>query len=149
MLLALSQRTVTTLLRFIRIPVSFTQPFSRLVLLSKIYNRYRKKLAFQIIKSNHGNVVILAGEIDMDSSRIAREAILASLEDGHNTLVDMSAVVYIDSSGVATLIEGFQSAKERRLEFGLVGISSFAMDVLKMARLDKVFKIYESIDELA
>ena len=85
----------------------------------------------------------------MDSSRIAREAILTSLEDGHNTLVDMSAVVYIDSSGVASLIEGFQLAKEKRLEFGLVGISSFAMDVLKMARLDKVFKIYESIDEFS
>ena len=105
-------------------------------------------MAFQVVKINNRNVVTLVGEIDMDSSRIARKAILTSLEDRHDTLVDMSAVAYIDSSGIATLIEGFQSAKDKGLEFGLVGVSSFAMDVLKMARLDKVFKIYGSMNEL-
>jgi anti-sigma B factor antagonist len=84
----------------------------------------------------------------MDSSRMARKAILASLEDGHDTLVDMSEVAYIDSSGIATLIEGRQLAKNKGLNFGLVEASLFVMSVLELARLDKVFDIYSSINDL-
>ena len=105
-------------------------------------------MVFEVIKSNGRNIVVLSGEIDMDSSRIARKAILASIEGRHDTLVDMSAVTYIDSSGIATLVEGFQLAKEKVLEFALVGVSPFVMSVLELTRLDKVFKIYNGVDDL-
>ena len=54
---------------------------------------------------------------------------------------------YIDSSGVASLVEGYQIAKKLSLKFGLVGISDTAMGVLKLARLDQVFPIYNSKEE--
>ena len=62
-------------------------------------------------------------------------------------LVDLSQVEYIDSSGVASLVEGYQTAKKQSLKFGLVGVSDAAMSVLKLARLDKVFPIYDSVAE--
>jgi len=62
-------------------------------------------------------------------------------------LVDMSAVDYIDSSGVATLVEGYQVSRSQRLAFALVGVSDAAMNVLKLARLDHVFPIYTSLNE--
>ena len=81
----------------------------------------------------------------MSFSPKARKAILASLNYGHNTLVDLSGVTYIDSSGVASLVEGFQTAKKSDLKFGLVGVSSAAMSVLELARLDKVFPIHADL----
>ena len=90
-------------------------------------------------------VVCLTGEIDLHSSPQGRKLILACLREGRPTLVDLSAVSYIDSSGVASLVEGFQLARERELDFGLVGVSDAALNVIKLARLDKVFPIYASV----
>ncbi len=92
-------------------------------------------------------VIELNGEVDLYFSPRAREQILGCLNDGLNVLVDLSKVEYIDSSGVASLVEGYQMAKDAHLEFGLVGASPAAMQVLQLAKLDQVFPIYDSVSE--
>ena len=92
-------------------------------------------------------VIVLDGEIDMSRSPQARKVILTCLKKMKHVMVDLSAVEYIDSSGVASLVEGFQFARSHNLEFGLIGVSDNAMSVLKLARLDQVFRIYDSLDE--
>jgi len=72
---------------------------------------------------------------------------LKLLKNDKNLLIDLSAVDYIDSSGVASLVEGFQVARNQKLEFALVGVSKAAMQVLQLARLDKVFTIHQSLDD--
>ncbi len=92
-------------------------------------------------------IVCLEGEIDLHTSPESRKLILGCLQEGKPTLVDLARVAYIDSSGVASLVEGFQLARQRQLDFGLVGVSPAALNVLKLARLDKVFPIYASVQE--
>ena len=100
--------------------------------------------------STEGRFTLLAisGEVDLYQSPKARQQILSCLQSKQNLLVDLSAVEYIDSSGVASLVEGFQTAKRSALEFGLIGVSDAAMRVLQLARLDKVFPIHKSLDDL-
>ncbi|MFN2309198.1 MAG: STAS domain-containing protein [Gammaproteobacteria bacterium] len=90
-------------------------------------------------------IVCLAGEIDLYSSPEARALILDSLGADQPTLVDLAAVSYIDSSGVASLVEGFQLARQRGVDFALVGVSAGALNVLRLARLDQVFPLYASV----
>jgi anti-sigma B factor antagonist len=90
-------------------------------------------------------VIALSGEVDLHWSPKLREQLLASIGDKQHVLVDLSQVSYIDSSGVASLVEGFQLAKNNRLRFGLVGVSKSAMQVLQLARLDKVFAIHDTV----
>lgn len=98
------------------------------------------------VKHNAGYAIVcLQGEIDLHNSPQARKVILNCLQDGNPTLIDMEQVQYIDSSGIASLVEGFQLARERELDFGLVSISSAVLSVLKLARLDSVFPIYSSV----
>lgn len=87
----------------------------------------------------------LRGDVDLSCSPDARKSILASLAQGQHTLVDLSEVSYIDSSGVASLVEGFQTARKHALRFGLLGVSDAAMSVLELARLDKVFPIHANL----
>ena len=97
----------------------------------------------------HGEytVLLLQGDVDLSCSPQAREQILKLLKNDKNLLIDLSAVDYIDSSGVASLVEGFQVARNKNLKFALVGVSKAAMQVLQLARLDKVFPIYQSLDD--
>ena len=98
---------------------------------------------------NEGNFSILAlsGEVDLHYSPEARKQILTLLNNNNNVLVDLSAVSYIDSSGIASLVEGFQLARNKKLQFGLVGVSDAAHQVLQLARLDKVFQIRDKISD--
>ena len=91
-------------------------------------------------------VIELSGEVDLSCSPDAREQILSVLEEDQNLLIDMSGVTYIDSSGIASLVEGYQAARKKKLEFGLAAVSTSAMSVLSLARLDKVFPIHESVE---
>jgi len=92
-------------------------------------------------------VIELRGDVDLSCSPDARKQILQCLEAGEHLLVDLSAVSYIDSSGVASLVEGYQTAKKKNLRFGLIGVSNAAMAVLQLARLDRVFPIHASAEE--
>ena len=95
----------------------------------------------------HFDVLELKGEIDLHFSPQLREHILASLKNGQPLLIDMANVSYIDSSGIASLVEGFQTAKSSNLHYGLLSISDPALQVLTLTRLDKVFSLYDDIDE--
>jgi anti-sigma B factor antagonist len=99
--------------------------------------------------TSEGNCIIitLTGEIDLQTSPIAREQILQTLKSNQNVLVEMADVEYIDSSGIASLVEGFQDAKSRKLYFGLVNISTSTRQVLALARLDKIFPIFDTVSD--
>lgn len=100
-------------------------------------------------KLDHAKVVDLKGAVDLYSSPQARKTILASIKEGDSPLVmvNLGEVSYIDSSGVATLVEGLQLAKKRGCQFFLVGLSPASKEVFELARLDKVFKIFTSEEE--
>ena len=91
-------------------------------------------------------LVRLSGEVDLSWSQQVRRAILDALGDTGKVGVELSQVSYIDSSGIAALVEGFQNARSRNQKFGLVGVSTAVMAVLQLARLDRVFPIFADLD---
>lgn len=104
-------------------------------------------MAYNVHNEGGYAVVELTGDVDLSCSPDARKVILESLNGASHTLVDLSGVTYIDSSGIASLVEGYQTAKKKDLKFGLIGVSEAAMSVLQLARLDKVFPIHSNLQE--
>lgn len=90
-------------------------------------------------------IVSFEGDVDLEQSPKAREVLLECVERGSKILVDLSGVSYIDSSGVASLVEAFQVAKKQGKGFALVSVNAAALRVLQLARLDKVFTIHETL----
>ncbi|PIW27937.1 MAG: anti-sigma factor antagonist [Rhodospirillales bacterium CG15_BIG_FIL_POST_REV_8_21_14_020_66_15] len=100
------------------------------------------------VKDAGGAVVIaLEGDIDLQTSPKAREALLAAVGRGKPVVVDLAKVSYIDSSGVASLVEALQTAKKGGQTLALAAVSEGAMRVLKLARLDAVFTIHANVDD--
>ena len=100
------------------------------------------------VREEQGTLVVsLEGEIDLEQSPRAREVLLDCVGRGQDVLVDLSRVDYIDSSGVASLVEAFQASKKKGTGFALVSVNAPALRVLKLARLDKVFTIHESLTD--
>ncbi len=94
-------------------------------------------------------IVGVSGEVDLSWSSDVRKAVLAALRKANKVLVDLSQVSYIDSSGVAALVEGFQTARGESKNFALLAISEPVRAVLELARLDQVFPIYSDLEAAA
>ena len=101
----------------------------------------------EVIKNQGASIVVLKGDVDLESSPAAREVLLKSVDGADKVLVDLSSVTYIDSSGVASLVEALQAAKRNGGRFALVAASDPTRRVLELARLDKVFTLYTTVDE--
>jgi anti-sigma B factor antagonist len=101
----------------------------------------------EISEQQGASVVAFTGEVDLESSPAAREILLKCLESTSKVIVDLSKVSYIDSSGVASLVEALQAAKKNGSQFALAAVSEPTRRVLELARLDKVFTLYDSVDE--
>ncbi len=85
--------------------------------------------------------LFLSGEIDLETSPAVRKALLDQLSNGREVLVDLADVSYMDSSGIASLVEAYQRARDKSLGFELVRVSEPVLKVLRLARLDRVFAI--------
>ncbi len=98
---------------------------------------------------NEGDYTVIAprGEIDFHSSPRLRRQILDVLGRGRDLLIDMAAVSFVDSSAIASLVEGLQQAKEKGRRFGLAGLQEAPRQVLHLTRLDTVFPIRARIDD--
>jgi len=94
-----------------------------------------------------GVVVAFDGDVDLQTSPEARKVLLDCVGQGKSIVVDLSKVGYIDSSGVASLVESFQSARKGGQNLVLASVSDGALRVLKLARLDKVFTICDSVED--
>jgi anti-sigma B factor antagonist len=98
------------------------------------------------ITESEGRLILaLEGEIDLEQAGAVRRALLDALKKRRTVLVDLSAVTYIDSSGIASLVEGLQVAKKQKSELALVAVSQRVRRVLELARLDKVFEIHPDL----
>jgi len=90
-------------------------------------------------------ILDVSGNIDMSNSPEVRKALLREIRDKAVTRValNLTAVEYIDSSGVASLVEGLKASRESGSRFVLFGLSDAAREVLKISRLLKLFEIYD------
>ena len=61
-------------------------------------------------------------------------------------VVDLSRVSYIDSSGLAALIEAMQNVQEYGGKFALAGLQETVRTIFEIARLDQVFQIFPDVD---
>jgi len=101
----------------------------------------------EAIREVQGHLVVaLSGEIDLDRAPAVRRQLLDCVKRQQDVLVDLSAVTYIDSSGIASLVEALQWATRRGSDLSLVAVSPQALRVFELARLDKVFSIHPDID---
>lgn len=90
-------------------------------------------------------ILDVSGNIDMSNSPEMRKALLRELrEKGVSRVVlNLSGVDYIDSSGVASLVEGLKVSRESGSRFLLFGLSDSAREVLKISHLLKLFEIFD------
>ncbi len=94
------------------------------------------------------SVIDLEGDFDLYSSPKAREVLLQLAKDKvPAVIVNLDKVGYMDSSGIATLIEALRALDKHGGRLILAGLNAKTMEVIKLARLEKVFEIRDNEEQ--
>jgi anti-sigma B factor antagonist len=93
----------------------------------------------------NATVVDFVGDITLHNSPAVRKALLDLLRVKRvaRTIVNLQGVKYIDSSGVASLVEALKASRDCKTGLALYGLSPTVREVLELTRLLKLFEIYD------
>lgn len=88
-------------------------------------------------------ILALDGEIDLHRSPEIKDLLQPLIQrKAPRILLDLSGVTYMDSSGLAVLIEALQHVLGFGGKFGLFGLQESVQNIFAIARLDQVFEIF-------
>jgi anti-sigma B factor antagonist len=105
-------------------------------------------LDVNIENKNDAVVVNIRGEVDLYSSPEVRKTILTLTKQRLPAIIiNLAKVTYMDSSGIATLVEGLQQSGKYKGKFVIASLRSGVKEVFELSRLDKVFDIYENEEQ--
>jgi len=89
-------------------------------------------------------VVDVNGDVDLGTSGELRRTLFAALPETSLLALNLHAIRYIDSSGIATLIEVFKGSQRLNKEFVLFGLSSGVEEVFRLTHVIRIFRIVQT-----
>lgn len=98
-------------------------------------------LLLRTVAGNGEHVVHARGDVDMASSPRLLSTMQQALHEARRLAVDLAEVGYMDSSGVAVLIQGLKAARRQQKGFVLRRPSPRVLAVLELADLMSLFAI--------
>lgn len=93
-----------------------------------------------------GTILDITGDIDLAHSPAMRKALLQEIREKKTPKVflNLEKVRYIDSSGIASLVEGLKASRDQGSRLILYGLSKTVREVMELSRLQKIFEIHDS-----
>jgi len=92
-------------------------------------------------------IVDVEGQIDLGSSPALRKTLMECVRGTDRVAINLKAVTYIDSSGIASLLEVLREARQSKKELVLFGLTAAVLQVLQLTRLTGVFDIFETEEQ--
>jgi anti-sigma B factor antagonist len=91
-------------------------------------------------------IVDVNGDITLRSTPEVRKVLLDLFREkrAERVVVNLARVKYIDSAGIASLVEALRVSKDMNRGFALFALGRVARQVLELTRLTKVFEIYDT-----
>lgn len=89
----------------------------------------------------------VTGDIDLKSSPQLRARLQAALKSRpRGILIDMKGCPYIDSSGIATLVECLQGVRAAQSKMAIASVAPRVRDIFEIAHLEDIFPMFETAE---
>ena len=92
-------------------------------------------------------IVDIEGDVDLGTSPDLRRTLFAALVEAPKLVLNLAAIRYIDSSGIATLIEVLKDSQRRNKEFVLFGLSPAVQQVFRLTHVIRIFQVFQTEEE--
>jgi len=104
------------------------------------------EITLHVLPAGGQVTLVVAGRVTVDSSPALRSALLELIRRGAcpALVIDLSALSYMDMSGIATLLEALKAAHERSVKLRLAGMSGQSRTLAEIGQLDAIFRAWGS-----
>lgn len=125
--------------------IEFTNKGRTIRMIKYLKKGHRVKMQTQVEKANGVAVLSLEGEINVTNSMKLRETLIKVVNEGLNkVLVDFEKVTFIDSSGLAVLIEMVKLLKEKSGKLALSNVNKQIRGIFEITKVHKLIDIYDN-----
>jgi anti-sigma B factor antagonist len=105
-------------------------------------------MEIKIIDRDGAKIIALSGDIDIYTSPEVRKQLLRMVDQRISVImVDLTDVAYIDSSGIATFVEGLKGMMSYSGRLKFFGMPERVKEIFNFSKLDKVFDMYGSMED--
>ena len=102
----------------------------------------------QVRQEQQTLVVTLAGDVDLHRTPELQQELARVVDRRPRRIVlDLAAVQYMDSSGVASLVKLLSSTRRQNIELKLCGLTPRVRSIFEITRLNSVFEILGTVAE--
>ncbi|MDQ1240699.1 MAG: anti-sigma factor antagonist [Thermodesulfobacteriota bacterium] len=103
---------------------------------------------FEIERRGHVTVLSTSESLKANTAPILRNAVKKlCCEYRTNLVIDMRKMPSIDSAGCGALVSSLRGVRISDGEIKIAGPNERVLDTLKLTKLDRVFEIYQDLDE--
>jgi anti-sigma B factor antagonist len=107
------------------------------------------KVQISMRRSGDATIIDVAGDIDLMNSPEMRKVLLRELKEKPvaRLAINLKGVKYMDSSGVASLVEGLKLSRQLGKKIVLFGLAPAIREVLRLSRLLSLFEVYDNEEQ--
>lgn len=103
-------------------------------------------MSVETTRRNGYALVSPKGDIHMRNAPAFRDALLRTVAEAEDVVVDLGGVPRIDTAGLATLVEALEAARREGRRLELAGVGPEVLRMFRLARLDHVFAIRPTVE---
>jgi anti-sigma B factor antagonist len=107
-------------------------------------------LAIETSQGPSESRISVTGRLAIESSPRLRSLLLKAIRKGTSAVlvIDLSGVGYLDTSGVATLLDAARAASVQGVRLRVIGLAGEPRMLAQVAEIDRIFEAYGSDVEL-
>jgi anti-sigma B factor antagonist len=92
-------------------------------------------------------IVDVAGDVDLKGSPVLRQILFGALKEAPKVALNLSEIRYIDSSGIAVMLEALRESQRLNRQFVLFGMSPAVRDVFKLTHVIRIFHVADTEEQ--
>jgi anti-sigma B factor antagonist len=104
-------------------------------------------MKISIRDAGEAKIVEVEGDVDLGSSPDLRRTLFEALRAAPKLALNLAAIRYIDSSGIATLLEVLKDSQRLGKQFVLFGLSPAVQQVFRLTHVIRIFQVFDSEQE--
>lgn len=132
------------LIQYLMDRIEFSNKGRTISMIKRLKKPRKTKMQTRVERLDGVAVLVLSGEISAGNALNLREAFIKVTGEGLNrVLVDFEKVEFVDSSGLAALIEAFKHLKEKHGKLILCSVNKKVRGIFEITKVRQLIEIYD------
>lgn len=94
-------------------------------------------------------IISLTGTLDVALQKTLRDELERVAVEQRDLVLDFTQVTFIDSSCLGSLVATVKALRDKQGDIKIAGLRDDVLSIFQITRLDRIFGIFDSVDEAA